>query len=81
LRLGDIRGDLSIVREVGTSGDLFVEFLDFSEGINDVIFVIDVLWIDFKGTSTTLSSTRKEGISTLRMKLTISVMADVSSSS
>jgi hypothetical protein len=54
---------LSIIRKgVESGGDLFVEFLDFGEGVDDVIFIIDVLWIDFKGTSTTLSSVRKEGI-------------------
>ena len=33
---------------------VFVGFLDFGEGVGDVIFVIDVFRTDFKGTSTAL---------------------------
>jgi len=39
---------------LGLRGYVFVGFLDFGEGIGDVIFVIDVFRTDFKGTSTAL---------------------------
>lgn len=34
--------------------NVFVGFLDFGEGVGDVIFVVDVFGTDFKGTSTAL---------------------------
>jgi hypothetical protein len=36
------------------SGNVFVGFLDFGEGVGDVVFVVDVFRTDFKGTSTAL---------------------------
>jgi hypothetical protein len=72
---------LSVINNVRGMGYLFVEFLDFGEGFDDGIFIVDVFGIDFKGTSATLELVRIQWVRTLKMKLTISVMAAVSSSS
>ena len=45
---------------------VFVGFLDFGEGVGDVVFVIDVFGTDFKGTSTALQ------VSIQSMKVTYS---------
>jgi len=51
---GYSRGFVYIVKQRFEWGYVFVGFLDFGEGVGDVIFVIDVFRTDFKGTSTAL---------------------------